>query len=87
MYSKAFSSRFRDTQRVRGQHTLLGLVAEAAGLVRARRVGRAVDGRQLAVLPCANAQQEPQHVGLLPLVELLKVLVGAHGSAQGKYRL
>ena len=57
---------------------LLGLVAETAGLVRAGRPRRAVDRRQLAVLPRADAEQEPEDVALLALVKLFKVLVGAH---------
>ena len=46
---------------------LLGLVAETAGLVRAGRARRAVDRRQLAVLPRADAEQEPEDVALLAL--------------------
>lgn len=57
---------------------LLGLVAEAAGLVRARRARSAVDHRELAVLPAANARDELQNVRLLLRVELGEVLVGTH---------
>ena len=55
--------------------SLLGLVSEAAGLVRARGAGGAVHSGELAVLPAANAEQEAHHVGLLLLVELLHILV------------
>lgn len=56
---------------------LLGLVAEAASLVRASRARRAVDGGQLAVLPAADAQHELEHIALLLLPQLLEVLVSA----------
>lgn len=65
-------------------HTLLGLVAETTGLVGAGGASSAVDGRQLAELPRANAQKEPEHVRLLLLVKLLEVLVGAHGSEENR---
>jgi hypothetical protein len=45
---------------------LLGLEAEAAGLVGARGPCEANDGRLLPVLPAAYALHEPHHVGLLP---------------------
>jgi len=57
---------------------LLGLVAEPAGLVRARGAGGAVDGGELTKLPAAHAEDEAQHIRLLLLVELLNVLVGTH---------
>ena len=58
---------------------LLGLVAHAAGLVRAGRLGAASDGGQLAVLPAAHAQEEAEHIALLLAPQLLDVLVGSHG--------
>ncbi len=61
---------------------LLGLVAHAARLVRARRASEPHDPGQLAVLPAAHAQQEPQHVALLPLVQLLHILRRANSSQQ-----
>lgn len=57
---------------------LLGLVSEAAGLVGARGARRAVDDRELAVLPAADARDELENVRLLLGVELGEVLVGAH---------
>ncbi len=57
---------------------LLGLVPQAARLIRARRAARAVDGGQVAPLPVPHAQQEAQHVRLLLLVHLLHVLVATH---------
>jgi hypothetical protein len=45
---------------------LLGLEAEAAGLVGAGGPCEADDGRLLPVLPTAHALNEPHHVGLLP---------------------
>lgn len=53
---------------------LLGLVAEATGLVRPSRARRAVDRGQLAVLPRADTEQEPEHIALLPLVKLFEIL-------------
>mmetsp|Transcript_20260 Transcript_20260/g.56451 ORF Transcript_20260/g.56451 Transcript_20260/m.56451 type:complete len:266 (+) Transcript_20260:184-981(+) len=57
---------------------LLGLVAHAAGLVRAGGVGDPHNGRQLPVLPAAHAQQEAEHIALLLFPQLLNVLVGSH---------
>jgi len=62
---------------VRSVH-LLGLVAEATGLVWAGRLGGPVDGRHLPELPSANALGEAQHIGLLAVPKLAKVLVGSH---------
>jgi hypothetical protein len=44
---------------------LLGLVAEAAGLVGARGARSAVDDRELAVLPAADTLDELENVRLL----------------------
>ncbi len=52
---------------------LLGLVAETARLVGARGAGRAVDDRELAVLPAAHAGDELENVRLLLGVELGEV--------------
>jgi mRNA-degrading endonuclease toxin of MazEF toxin-antitoxin module len=41
---------------------LLGLVAEAARLVRAGRTACAVDGRQLPVFPSADTEEEAHHI-------------------------
>ena len=57
---------------------LLGLVTQAASLVRARGARGAVDDVQLTVLPAANAQQEAHDIALLLLGQLLEVLVGSH---------
>lgn len=54
---------------------LLSAVAQAASLVRAGRALHAVDRRELAVLPHANAEKEAKHIRLLLLPELLDVLV------------
>lgn len=53
---------------------LLGLVAHAAGLVRARGAGQPNDTGQLAVLPAADAQQKAEHIALLLLPQLLDIL-------------
>jgi hypothetical protein len=45
--------------------TLLGLVAEAAGLVWARGSSEAHNARELTKLPASNAQQKPKHIRLL----------------------
>lgn len=59
---------------------LLGLVAQAAGLVRAGRPGGPVDHGQVPELPDADALQEAQDVALLLLPQLLEVLVGSCGG-------
>mmetsp|Transcript_34287 Transcript_34287/g.87877 ORF Transcript_34287/g.87877 Transcript_34287/m.87877 type:complete len:243 (-) Transcript_34287:10-738(-) len=61
------------------QEALLGLVANLARLVRARGPRAAVDGRELAELPVADARNEAEHVRLLLAPHLLEVLVCAHG--------
>jgi hypothetical protein len=63
---------------------LLGLVAEAAGLVGPRGARGAVDRAELAVVPHAHAVQKAQHVRLLALVQLLQVLVGSHDEMKRK---
>ena len=55
---------------------LLGLVAQAAGLVRARRASQAHAAGHLAVLPAAHTQQEAEHIALLLAPQLLNVLRG-----------
>ena len=55
---------------------LLCLVPQAAGLVRARRAGGAVDDIQLAVLPASHALEEPCEVGLLLGAERSEVGLG-----------
>jgi hypothetical protein len=57
---------------------LLGLVTQAASLIRASGAGGAVDGGELSVLPASDAQQEAEDVGLLLLPELFEVFVGTH---------
>ena len=54
---------------------LLGLVAHAARLVGARRLGQAHDAGQLPELPAAHAQQEAEHIALLLAPQLLDVLL------------
>ena len=63
---------------------LLGLVAKVARLVRAGGPGRAVDHRQLPVLPAAHAQKETDRVRLLLAPELRQVLEGALRSEGGR---
>eukprot|EP00967_Tisochrysis_lutea_P078595 scaffold107071_cov37-Tisochrysis_lutea.AAC.1 len=55
---------------------LLCLVAKIAGLVGPGRPGSAMDHRELAVLPAADAQKEADRVSLLLAPELLQVLEG-----------
>mmetsp|Transcript_7821 Transcript_7821/g.18726 ORF Transcript_7821/g.18726 Transcript_7821/m.18726 type:complete len:245 (+) Transcript_7821:62-796(+) len=59
---------------------LLGLVAQVARLLGARRARGTVDDRKLAVLPAAHAEQEADGVRLLLAPDLLEVLEGAHGT-------
>lgn len=58
--------------------TLLGLVAQPAGLVGPGGAGGPVQRGQLAVLPAAHPEQEAHHIRLLLPPQLLDVLVGAH---------
>ncbi|GIL94303.1 hypothetical protein Vretimale_547, partial [Volvox reticuliferus] len=58
--------------------SLLSFVAQAAGLVRARRPGQANDAGQLTVLPAPHAEKETEHIALLLPPQLLHVLVSAH---------
>jgi len=60
--------------------SLLRLVSHLAGLVGAGGLLHLVEVRELAVFPGTNAEQEPHHVGLLSLPDLLEVLVRAHGA-------
>mmetsp|Transcript_19721 Transcript_19721/g.41207 ORF Transcript_19721/g.41207 Transcript_19721/m.41207 type:complete len:275 (-) Transcript_19721:33-857(-) len=63
---------------------LLGLVAEATGLVLAGRAVHTHDLGQLAVLPGAHAQQEAHDIALLLPPKLLLVLVGAHADGRAR---
>ena len=56
----------------------LDLVADTSSLVRAGGARRAVDRRQLAELPAADAQQEAEDIRLLVLVQLFEIFVGSH---------
>ena len=58
--------------------TFLGLVAETASLVGAAGAGDGRDLGTLAVLPCADTEEETEHVALFLLPEFFEVLVGAH---------
>jgi hypothetical protein len=64
--------------------TLLGLVAETAGLVRTRRTGSTVDSGKLTVLPASDAKQKLQYITLLFLPQLLEILVGTHLSMRSQ---
>jgi len=57
---------------------LLGLVAQAARLVRTSWTRRAVYRGQLTKFPCADTRQKAHHIALLFFPELFQVLVGAH---------
>ena len=58
--------------------SLLGLVAETAGLIGARRSACAVHRGELAVFPCTNTQNKAKGIRLLLLVQLFKILVGTY---------
>lgn len=73
----ALAATTADTDAV-DDEALLGLVAEAAGLVGAGGAAGAVDNVQLAELPAADAEDETKDVRLLLLVELFNVLIGTH---------
>jgi len=64
--------------------TLLGLVSKSAGLVGSRWAGSAVDHVQLAVFPAPHAEEETKNIGLLLLVQLADVLVGAHSYLKNR---
>merc|ERR1719498_1867257 len=57
---------------------LLGLVAEAVGLVGAGEAAELGDAVALAVLPGADAEEEAERVALLVPPQLFHVLVAAH---------
>mmetsp|Transcript_12927 Transcript_12927/g.19320 ORF Transcript_12927/g.19320 Transcript_12927/m.19320 type:complete len:275 (+) Transcript_12927:231-1055(+) len=63
---------------------LLGLVAEATGLVLAGGAVHTHDLGQLAVLPGAHTQQEAHDIALLLPPKLLLVLVGAHADGRAR---
>ena len=65
LYHHPASARAKRTKGRAGIY-LLGLEAEAAGLVRAGGPGEADDRRLLPVLPAADALHEAHHIGLLP---------------------
>ena len=65
---------------------LLGLVAQVARLLGARRARGTVDDRKLAVLPAAHAEQEADGVRLLLAPDLLEVLEGALRKRGGRGR-
>jgi len=58
--------------------SLLGLVSEAAGLVRARGAGGTVADLQVPQLPTPNTEQKSEDIRLLLLVKFLNVLKGTH---------
>merc|ERR1719495_2938046 len=58
--------------------SLLGLVSQSAGLVRARGTGSTVDLGELPVLPATNPQQVTHDVTLLLPVQLRHILVSPH---------
>merc|ERR1719453_1572019 len=78
LVDRALAATTADTHAVDAD-TLLGLVAEAAGLVRAGGLGGPVNGGHLAELPSADTLLETQNIGLLAVPHLAKVLVGSHG--------
>ena len=63
-----------DTRAVDAE-TLLGLVTEAASLVRTSGAADAAHGRQLTVFPHTHALEEAEHIALLLLPQLLDVFV------------
>lgn len=66
-----------------GVFTLLGLVAQSAGLVGPGGSRSAVEAGQLTVLPAANTEQKTHHVGLLLAPQLLHIPVGSHVDLSG----
>merc|ERR1719402_1826928 len=61
--------------------SLLGLVSQPTGLVRARGTGSTMDLGQLSVLPATNPQQVTHNVTLLLPVQLRHILVSPHCEA------
>lgn len=59
----------------------LGFVAHAAGFLRSGGLGRAVNGGELSVMPCANTEDKAHDITLLFTVDLLQVFVGTHDVA------
>lgn len=62
---------------------LLGLVSEPTSLLGASWPGRAVNRRELAVLPRADAEQKAHNIALLVAPQLLHILVGSHACCEG----
>ena len=54
--------------------SLLGFVAQSAGLVWSCWSCQAHNARQLSILPASHSQQDTQDITLLPLPELLHIL-------------
>ena len=59
-------------------NSLLGLVTETTGLVRATGAASTVDNVQLTVFPGTDTQNETQNVGLLFLVQFFNILISTH---------
>lgn len=62
--------------------SLFGFVSETAGLLRASGLCGTVDGRELTVLPSADAQQESHDVALLVAPYFFEVVVRTHGCCR-----
>ena len=58
--------------------SLLLLIAELSGLVRARRSLAFVNHGQLSILPCSHSEHKAHHIGLLLSPKLFQVLVCTH---------
>lgn len=76
-----FSSSATDADAV-DEEALLCAVSQAASLVWAGWSWGAVETRQLAVLPAADAQQISQHIALFLAIQFLDVAVCTHGCGE-----
>merc|ERR1719181_407156 len=77
LVDRALATTTADTHTVHAV-ALLGLVSQATSLVGTSGPAGTMDGRQLPELPGADTLAETQHVGLLAIPKLTKVLVGSH---------
>lgn len=67
-----------DDRRRRRGLTLLGLVAQSPSLVGSGGPRSTVQVGQLAILPAAHTEEEPQHIRLLLAPQLLHILICSH---------
>ena len=58
--------------------TLLGLIAQASGLIGTRGAGSTMDYWQLTIFPSADSQQETENITLFLLPQFFQVFIGTY---------